>query len=369
MLRPILGVIIAMILMGVFSFVLTISLWFTLGVDHGDMAHSTWPHGTSEDRNALRMCSVPLSPGPCGLCPVPYGPVLQTLAQIKSMLDERGLRPKRSLGQNFLIDHNLIRKLVDAAGVGPGSLVLEVGPGTGTMTEELIARGCEVIACELDDGLAALNRDRIPTLPGGERFTLIHGDCLAGKHDVNAEVLAALRGRPFTLVSNLPYGAGTPLMSTLLVDHPQCRTLAVTIQREVGDRVTAHPGSKDFGPLAVIAQAVCTADRIAIAPPECFWPRPDVTSAMLLLKRLPTPLTNNPKSLSDFCRIIFAQRRKQLGSLLKGVSWAEIAAHRGCEDIVPTVRAEQLTVSQIIALGDAWAAAHPGPGAQQSPRI
>ncbi len=283
---------------------------------------------------------------------------MQTLAQIKQMLDERSLRPKRSLGQNFLIDHNLIRKLVDAAGVGPGSLVLEVGPGTGTMTEELLARGCEVIACELDDALAALNRDRVPTLPGGDRFTLIHGDCLAGKRDVNPEIIGALRGRPFTLVSNLPYGAGTPLMSTLLVDHPQCRALAVTVQREVADRIAAHHGGKDFGPLAVITQAVCTAERIATAPPECFWPRPDVTSTMLLLRRLPTPLTDDTRALSDFCRIIFAQRRKQLGSLLgKGTDWPSIAHAPGCEKITPTLRAEQLSVVQIIALSRAI----PGP--------
>ena len=245
---------------------------------------------------------------------------------------------------------------MDSAAVGPGSLVLEVGPGTGTMTEELIARGCEVIACELDDALAELNRDRIPTLPGGDRFTLIHADCLAGKHEVNPEIIAALRSRPFTLVSNLPYGAGTPLISTLLVDHPLCRTLAVTIQREVGDRIIASPGSKDFGPLAVIAQSLCTAERIATAPPECFWPRPDVTSAMLLLRRLPTPLTNDPQALSDFCRVIFAQRRKQLGSLLKGRDWTAIAGRPGCAGIVPTVRAEQLTTQQIISLGAATAA-------------
>ncbi|HMN41429.1 MAG TPA: 16S rRNA (adenine(1518)-N(6)/adenine(1519)-N(6))-dimethyltransferase RsmA [Phycisphaerales bacterium] len=276
---------------------------------------------------------------------------MQTLAQIKSLLEERSLRPKRSLGQNFLIDHNLIRKLVDAAGVAAGSLVLEVGPGTGTMTEELLARGCEVIACELDDALAALNRERLPTVPGGERFSLVHGDCLAGKRAVNAEVVRALGGRTFSLVSNLPYGAGTPLMSTLLIDHPECRTLAVTIQREVADRLTAKPGSKDFGPLAVIAQALCTVEKIATAPPECFWPRPDVTSAMVLLRRLERPLTDDPRALSAFCDAIFSQRRKQLGSLLgKQTDWARIAATPGCEGISPMLRAEQLSVVRIISL-------------------
>jgi 16S rRNA (adenine1518-N6/adenine1519-N6)-dimethyltransferase len=275
---------------------------------------------------------------------------VQTLAQIKHLLEERSLRPKRSLGQNFLIDHNLIRKLVDSAGLAPGSLVLEVGPGTGTMTEELLSRGCEVIACELDDGLAAMNRDRLPTVPGGEHFTLIHGDCLAGKRAINAEVAALLGTREFALVSNLPYGAGTPLMSTLLIDHPTCRTLAVTIQREVADRLTANPNSKDFGPLAIIAQSLCTVERIATCPPECFWPRPDVTSAMVLMRRLARPLTDDARALSAFCDVIFSQRRKQLGSLLKGVDWARIAAAPGCEGLTPTLRAEQLSIPRILAL-------------------
>jgi 16S rRNA (adenine1518-N6/adenine1519-N6)-dimethyltransferase len=140
-------------------------------------------------------------------------------------------------------------------------------------------------------------------------------------------------------------------MSTLLIDHPECRALAVTIQREVADRLSAKPGSKDFGPLAVIAQALCTVERIATAPPECFWPRPDVTSAMVLLRRLDHPLTHNPRALSQFCDIIFSQRRKQLGSLLgKQTDWSRIAQSPGCEGIVTTLRAEQLSVSQIIAL-------------------
>src|SRR5690606_14845366 len=108
---------------------------------------------------------------------------------------------------------NLVVKLVDEARVGPGELVLEVGPGTGTLTEELLARGCEVVACELDRGLAALLRDR---LGANDRFTLVEGDCLGGKRHVSPAVVEALGGRPFVLVANLPYGAATPLMLALL---------------------------------------------------------------------------------------------------------------------------------------------------------
>lgn len=278
---------------------------------------------------------------------------MQTLTQIKDILESRGLAPKRSLGQNFLVDHNLIRKLVDASGVGRGDLVLEVGPGTGTMTEELLARGCEVVACELDDGLADHLRDHFGAEIGAGRMTLVHGDCLAGKHAVNPEILRALGGRPFSLVANLPYGAGTPLMSALLVDHPECGVLAVTIQREVADRLLARHGSKEFGPLAVIAQAAAEVSRVASAPPECFWPRPEVTSSMALVRRRAAP-RGDLRRLSDFCRVAFAHRRKQLGSVLdKSVDWAGVARRPGLEGVRPTDRAEGLSIEQLIGLSEA----------------
>lgn len=282
---------------------------------------------------------------------------MQTLTEIKHLLGSRGLRPRKSLGQNFLVDQNLIRKLVDCSAVGPGSLVLEVGPGTGTLTEELLARGCEVVACELDDELADLVADRIPArIAPGEptRFTLVRGDCLEGKRSLSPPVTRALAGRPFSLVANLPYGAATPLMSTVLVDHPECCTLAVTIQREVADRLGAAPGGKDYGALAVLAQSLADVRPLAILPRECFWPRPDVTSAMVLMTRRADPLVQDAGALSAFLRDVFAHRRKQIGAVLgKGVDWRTVATAPGCGGISPTLRAEQLSVPELVALGKA----------------
>lgn len=267
---------------------------------------------------------------------------MQTLAEIKESLSARSLSPRHAFGQNFLIDHNLIRRLVDASGVTPGDTVLEIGPGTGTLTDELLARGCRVVAGEIDRGLCALLRERY----AGRTFTLIEGDCLAGKHALNPELLAALGDRPFRLVANLPYGAATPVMLCLLADVPACTGLFVTIQREVADRLAARPSTKDYGTISVVAQAVADVRLLATLPPECFWPRPDVTSAMVGMTRLTTPLTARPRPLADFCQSLFEKRRKQLGAVLgRDRTWPQ--------GVAPTDRAEALPVATLVALHNA----------------
>jgi 16S rRNA (adenine1518-N6/adenine1519-N6)-dimethyltransferase len=274
---------------------------------------------------------------------------MQTLAQIRDLLESRGLAPRKSLGQNFLIDHNLIRRLVDASGVREGDLVLEVGPGTGTLTEELLARGCRVVACEMDRGLAELLQERLGVSQTGSSrgtFTLIEGDCLASKRGINPEITAAIAGRPFRLVANLPYGAATPLMLALLVDFPACEGMFVTIQREVADRLLAKPSTKDYGPISIVAQALARIERLATLPPDCFWPKPDVTSAMIGLIRRPDPLTTDPARLADFCQRVFMKRRKQLGGVVgRQTDWPT--------GVRPENRIEELSIEQVVALAAA----------------
>ncbi|MCA9271916.1 MAG: ribosomal RNA small subunit methyltransferase A [Phycisphaerales bacterium] len=242
---------------------------------------------------------------------------MQTLTEIRTLLEEWGLSPKHKLGQNFLVDHNLITKLVDASGVQTGDLVLEVGPGTGTMTEELLDRGCEVVACELDADMAGILRERL-----GERqnFMLIEGDCLASKHEISREVMAKLDGRVFRLVANLPYGAATPLMLALLTDVPACQGQFVTIQREVADRLMAKPGGKMYGVISVVAQLFAQVELVAKLPKECFWPQPEIASAMVsIVPRVSVADEEVGRKLfAQFCQKLFNQRRKQLGSVLKG---------------------------------------------------
>ena len=273
---------------------------------------------------------------------------MQTLADIKLLLESAGLSPRKSLGQNFLIDKNLIGRLLDAAKLTPGELVLEVGPGTGTLTEGLLERGCRVVACELDRGLAEMLRTRVPTLPmpgAATNFTLIEGDCLGKHRSLNADAAAALGAgaKPFKLVANLPYAAATPLMLTLLINHPQCSLQAVTIQKEVAERMAAKPGTDAYGALSIVAQAMAEIATVATLPPECFWPRPDVTSAMVLVTRRATPLTADPAGLLDLCQRMFAQRRKQIGTTL-GRATALPAG------ITADQRPETLSVQQFVQL-------------------
>lgn len=275
---------------------------------------------------------------------------MQSLAQIRALLASASLAPRKSLGQNFLIDQNLIVRLIDSAGVAAGSLVLEVGPGTGTMTEELLGRGCRVIAAEIDRGLCVLLRDRLGTHPG---FTLIEGDCLDGKSTLAAPIRAAIDGRPFTLVSNLPYGAGTGVLLALLTRHPECATMAVTVQREVADRLIAGPRDAAYGSIGIVAQCLASVRKVATLPPECFWPRPEVTSAMVVIERLARPLTDDGVALAEFCKRAFAGRRKQIRGLLRAMAGRDGG---GSEDVplpqgvAPEQRIEDLAPEQISGL-------------------
>ncbi len=270
---------------------------------------------------------------------------VQTLAEIRALLNEHGLSPRKALGQNFLIDKNLLAKLVAAAHLSPDDLALEIGPGTGTLTEALLAAGCTVIACELDPGLASLLRTRLHAALSSGQLTVIEGDCLGNGKRLKPDIAAALAERPFSLVANLPYQAGTPLMLDLLLHHPRCRTLAVTIQREVGQRLTAAPGSRDYGALAIIAQAMAEIDWVGDLPPECFWPRPEVTSCMVALRRRATPRAPNPDALAALCHTLFSKRRKQLGAILgRATLWPK--------GITATQRPEELTVEQVVSLAE-----------------
>lgn len=276
----------------------------------------------------------------------------QTLTEIKQLLATHGLHPKHKFGQNFLHDGNHMRRIMDAADLQPGDVVLEVGPGTGALTERLLEDGAEVVAVEIDTDLEPILTYRMAGLPDGmgERITLIIGDVLAGKHTINPAVIeptlarvAASSNDHFKLIANLPYNVASPLLANLAVDHPAMSDAVVMIQKEVADRLAAKPGNKLYGPLGILIQAICEVRIVGTLAPGCFWPAPKVASAVVHLKRRATPLTDDPAALSAMLQTLFTKRRKQLGSIL--------GRDRILPDgIDPNARPESLSVEQLITL-------------------
>lgn len=265
----------------------------------------------------------------------------QTLSQIKALLRNHGLRPKKRLGQNFLHDGNQMARIVSAAQLEPGEPVLEVGPGTGNLSLRLLERGVKLLAVEADRDLKPILEQVLP-LGCEERVLLIMGDILAGKHQLNSAVLQAMGTTSFKLVANLPYNVASPLLANLVADYPM-RLAVVTVQHEVAQRLCAGPGTKSYGPLGVLVQAMCEVEPISHLSPSCFWPAPEVESMVLRLKRRDRPLTEQPHRLAKLTHRLFNQRRKQIGSILGRAD--ELPA-----GINSSARPEQLEVEQLITL-------------------
>ncbi|MEM1355454.1 MAG: 16S rRNA (adenine(1518)-N(6)/adenine(1519)-N(6))-dimethyltransferase RsmA [Planctomycetota bacterium] len=261
----------------------------------------------------------------------------QTLSDIKRLLAEHGLRPKKKFGQNFLHDGNHLAKILQAAVLAPGDLVLEVGPGTGALTERLVEAGARVVAVEIDTDLKPILEQRV-----GDQVAVHFGDALSGKHAINPEVLALLDG-PFKLIANLPYNVASPLIANLALDHPAMSHAVVMVQKEVADRLVAPPGNKQYGTLGVLAQAIFEVHRVCTLSPGCFYPPPTIDSSVVAMARRDRPLCDDPHALSRLLQTLFSKRRKQIGSIL------------GRDQVLPPgvsadQRPEQLTVEQLCSL-------------------
>jgi 16S rRNA (adenine1518-N6/adenine1519-N6)-dimethyltransferase len=286
----------------------------------------------------------------------------QTIGQIRKLLEAHGLEPKHKWGQNFLHDQNHMQRIIEAGDVQPGELVLEVGAGTGSLTECLLEAGARVVAVEIDRALAPILQQRMA--PFGERVAIYIGDVMADKRHLEPAVLDKLREQaaaddaeaskepsdgpppPFKLIANLPYGVASPLLSTLALDHPAMTQAVVMVQREVADRLLAEPGGKQYGPLGILVQAMGTVRRVAHLSPACFWPQPKVGSTVVHFQRDATPRIKDAAALASLVHTLFTKRRKQIGSILGRDAPLP-------EGIEPTMRPEQLSVAQLIALSEA----------------
>ncbi len=219
-------------------------------------------------------------------------------------------RARRSLGQNFLVDPNLQRKIVEAAGVEPGDTVLEIGPGQGALTRWLVEEAERLILVELDRDLAAELRERYRDRPSVE---VVEADILTVPPGTLTPEPARLR-----VVGNIPYNLTTPILFHLL-ERPRPREILLMVQREVADRILASPGGKEYGALSVGVQTVARVDRVLHVPSAAFRPRPRVESTVIRIRPLdPSPLDPREEgALRHLVRALFQWRRKQLGKILR----------------------------------------------------
>jgi 16S rRNA (adenine1518-N6/adenine1519-N6)-dimethyltransferase len=298
----------------------------------------------------------------------PAGPPRQTTAYLKELFSQVGFTIDARRGQNFLVDLNLLDLLARAAAIAPDDVVLEVGTGTGALTERLAAAAAHVVTAEIDPRLAQLARDR---LVDHDNVTIVEGDALAAKHRLAPALLAAVEsaraaspGGRFLLVANLPYCVATPVISNLLALPRPFDAAVVTVQREMAERMTAAAGSSSYNALSVWVGCQCRGEIVRILPPSVFWPRPKVDSAIVRLDLQPErrAAIGDLARFHAFVRDIFCHRRKLLRGVLLRLAGgkgspearARVETAYAALELSPEARAEEIGPDRFVLLERAF---------------
>ena len=315
----------------------------------------------------------------------------QTLSYLRTLFEERGIQPKNKLGQNFLIDLNLIDLVVRTAEIGADDLVLEVGSGTGSLTLRLVELAGAVVSVEIDTAFAHLMTDLLETHfliheglnktqgAGRERVRFFHADALASKNKLNPDVLAALgelsaHTKQVKLVANLPYAVSVPVITNLLLSDLPVERMVVMVQWELAERMLATPGEKAYGSLAVLVQSLAHVSLVRKVPPSVFYPRPQVDSAIVMIRPDATKRAHvgDVIALRNFLRDLYVHRRKNLRSALASMPSgrlpkAEVDARLSALGIDGNARAESLDLEQHLRLCREFGSC-PGTGQPVSPQ-
>ena len=261
---------------------------------------------------------------------------------------------QKKFGQNFLIDGHVLDKIIAGAGVTKDDMVLEIGPGIGTMTQYLAEAAGKVVAVEIDRNLLPILQE---TLSDYDNVKVIHADVLS--LDLEKLVQEENGGRPIKVVANLPYYITTPIIMALFEQHVPLANVTVMVQKEVAARMKSGPGSKDYGALSLAVQYYAEPYIVANVPCNCFMPRPNVDSAVIRLTRYEEPpvQVKDEKMLFKIIRASFNQRRKTLQNGLNNSSELnftkdQIAAAIAAAGFSPSVRGEALTLEQFARLTD-----------------
>jgi len=264
-------------------------------------------------------------------------------------LEKHGIRPVKSLGQNFLTDRNVINKIVDAAGICSDDLVIEIGPGAGSMTDILADRAGAYVGVEIDRHMIPLLEE---LLSDHDNTSILNMDFL--ETDIRKDVLGLYpEFNSYKVVANLPYYITTPIIMKLLESDSPPVKMTVMMQREVADRMRALPGSKDYGSLTVAVGVFCDVEKVMDVSRNCFFPKPDVTSTVLnLLNKGKDILKGNDRDLFfSIVRASFSQRRKKMSNSLVNTSGFSVTREQ-VEGILtemglpPDIRAEKLSLDQ-----------------------
>lgn len=260
---------------------------------------------------------------------------------------------QKKFGQNFLIDTSVLDRIITASEITKEDMVLEIGPGIGTMTQYLCEAAREVVAVEIDKNLIPILED---TLSAYDNVTVINQDIL--KVDINKLAEERNGGRPIKVVANLPYYITTPIIMGLFESHVPLDSITIMVQKEVADRMQVGPGTKDYGALSLAVQYYAKPEIIANVPPNCFMPRPKVGSAVIKLNRYEQP----PVQVEDealmfrIIRASFNQRRKTLANGLKNggipVTKEELVEILGKMGLTENIRGEALTLEQFADLAN-----------------
>ena len=284
---------------------------------------------------------------------MPPAETRQTLSYLRNLFEERGIKPKNKLGQNFLIDLNLLDLLLRAAELTREDLALEVGSGTGSLTVRLTGLAGAVVSVEVDPAFASLTAEAVAERPN---VVLLRGDVLKNKNELSPAVLEAVADlgakagtKRTKLVANLPYAVAVPVLSNLLLSGVAVERMVVTVQWEIAERLLARPGTKEYGALAVLVQSLAHVELVRQLPPAVFWPRPQVSSAIVLVRPDATKRqqVGDPLRFRNFLRDLYVHRRKNLRGALVSMPGAELEkaevdARLASLGIEGTVRAETL---------------------------
>lgn len=266
-------------------------------------------------------------------------------SELLALLERLEIHPSRRLGQNFLIDPNMLDSLVRSAGVVEGDTVLEIGPGTGTLTERMLAAGARVQAIELDHRLAGYLRDE--RFKDNKAFSLLEAD--ACRTDLDALMGEA----PFRCVANLPYSCSSQLLASLTSMTNQPQDIHVLLQKEMADRLTAKAGTKEYGVLTVRLGLLYEISTVKTIPKNVFFPPPEVVSAFVRMRLRPKrPPRDVMASVSHVAGLAFGQRRKKTCRMLEPEYGAErVAAAFAAASLTEDVRADAITPQAYVRLG------------------